>query len=452
MEYKYFRWHIIARILLLLALGYSSIYVLTSTHFWLVSFWLILAWLLVLVSLIRYIERSKRELAQFLLSIKQGDFTNTYHFKKKSDLNYAFHEINEVLKELSQEKASNLLYLQTIVEHVRVAVVCYDKDLKIKLYNRAAQQLFGKKQITSVKGIESIAPTIATTIVQMNHGEKALIKAQLNGQLYHLSVLATEFRLKEENFKLVSFQDIKSELDAQEIESWQKLIRVLTHEIKNSVIPISTLSEVLLQMLKTENGSKDISRLDDELIKDVIGGIETIESRSKGLAHFVSTYDRLTKIPKPKIAQTNIKTLINNTLKLFESEFKTRQITVETPNLTGVIQADSDLVEQVIINLIKNAIEALNASRSPVITISTEPLAGELLLKIADNGPGIPDEVLEHIFVPFYSTKEGGSGIGLSLSRQIMRLHKGQLTLDTSPHTGTVFTLHFPTRASDPIK
>lgn len=443
MEYKYFRWNIVIRLMLLLILGYTAVYVLTSTHFWLVSFWLMLAWIIVLVSLIRYVERSRRELAYFLLAIKQGDFTNTYNFKKKSDLNYAFHEINAVLKELSREKASNLLYLQTIVEHVRVAVICFDDEYKVTLLNQAAKTLFGKKQVSTIKNLESISQPIAGAVQRMTNGERELIKVNLNGQFFNLSMLVTEFRLRDNEYKLVSFQDIKSELEAKEIESWQKLIRVLTHEIKNSVIPISTLSEVILQMLKSENGTVDLSKLDEESVEDIIGGIETIESRSKGLAHFVSTYDQLTKIPKPKLEIKNIKHLINSTLNLFRSDIDHQGIEIYAILTDCSINIDSDLIEQVLINLMKNAIEALRSVEKPKITLQLEQTSQEVSFTIRDNGRGIPDEILDNIFVPFYSTKEGGSGIGLSLSRQIMRLHKGQLTVETST-SGTAFVLHFP--------
>jgi len=443
MEYKYFRLNVIIRISLLLVLGYAAVYVLTSTHFWLVSFWLLLAWIVVLVSLVRYVERSRRELAYFLLAIRQGDFTNTYHYKKKSDLNYAFNEINQVMQDLSREKASNLLYLQTIVEHVRVAVICFDADYKVKLFNQAAKSLFGKKQVSSIKNIETISEPIATAIQRMGNGERELIKVNLGGQVMNLSMLVTEFWLKDNRYKLVSFQDIKSELEAKEIESWQKLIRVLTHEIKNSVIPISTLSEVILQMLRSKDGSVDLSKLDQESVEDIVGGIETIESRSKGLAHFVSTYDQLTKIPKPKLHQSNIKHLINNTLNLFKSDIDARRIKIYAILTDTSINLDSDLIEQVLINLLKNAIEAIKDIENPKITLRLEELDQEVSLTIQDNGNGIPDEILDNIFVPFYSTKEGGSGIGLSLSRQIMRLHKGQLSVETS-NEGTSFTLHFP--------
>lgn len=444
MEYKYFRLNVIIRISLIILFGYGSVYVITQTHFWLVSFWLILALVITLINLIKYVERSRRELANFLLAIKQQDFSNTYHFKKEQDLNYAFHEINQVLKTLRNEKASNLLYLQTIVEHVRVALVCFDDQMRVQMVNHAAKELFNKSLITTIRSLEHTSPELLETINTIKNGERELIKFSLGGKLMNLSILATEFKLQNKSFKLVSFQDIKSELEANEIESWQKLIRVLTHEIKNSVIPISTLSDVILQLIKDENGLPDLNKLDEEGIEDLVGGLETIESRSKGLANFVKTYDQLTKVPKPDISTVAVENLINRLKNLFKADIDQHNIrfTVEIEaNLE--IQVDSDLIDQVLINLLKNAIEALQHVKAPSISIKAYMESDKVAIAIADNGPGIPDEVAENIFVPFYTTKETGSGIGLSLSRQIMRLHKGSLEVSSSPVRGTEFTLKF---------
>lgn len=444
MEYKYFRWNVIIRISLILLLGYGAVYVITQTHFWLVSFWLILALIITLANLIKYVERSRRELANFLLSIKQQDFSNTYHYKKEQDLNYAFHEINQVLKTLRNEKASNLLYLQTIVEHIRVALVCFDDQMRVQLVNQAAKELFDKSLITSIRSFDHASQELLETITTIENGERALIKLALGGKLMNLSILATEFKLQDQAFKLVSFQDIKSELEANEIESWQKLIRVLTHEIKNSVIPISTLSDVILQLIKDENGQPDLNKLDAEGIEDLVGGLETIESRSKGLANFVKTYDQLTKVPKPDIAAITVNSLVNRLKSLFKADIDQQNIHFTVDIEEGLeVQVDSDLIDQVLINLLKNAIEALQKVKSPTITIKAYSELDKVAISISDNGSGIPDEVAENIFVPFYTTKETGSGIGLSLSRQIMRLHKGSLEVSSSSTRGTQFTLKF---------
>lgn len=444
MEYKYFRWNVVIRIAIILVLGYSAVYVLTETHFWLVSFWLTLALVITLINLVKYVERSRRELAYFLLAIKQGDFTNTYHYKKQSDLNYAFHEINKVMKDLRNEKASNLLYLQTVVEHVRVAVLCLDDAYKVQLVNRAAKELFQRPHLTSLNSLEIVSPEVVERIKEMKSGERELIKVQIGGQLNNLSVLATTFKLQGKNYKLVSFQDIKNELEEKEVESWQKLIRVLTHEIKNSVIPISTLSDVILQMIKNDDGQPDLGKLDEESVEDLIGGLETIETRSKGLANFVKTYDQLTKLPKPEFRTVPVKRMLDRVKKLFNHDLDDRHITltITCPDHLE-IQADPDLIDQILINLVKNAMEALDGTKMATIRIFATQTEQGTQLTVKDNGPGIPDEILENIFVPFYTTKEGGSGIGLSLSRQIMRLHRGNITVQSAEGEGTGFVLSF---------
>ncbi|RKQ49493.1 histidine kinase/DNA gyrase B/HSP90-like ATPase [Roseivirga pacifica] len=443
MEFRRFRWHIIWRIALLLVLGFSTIYVLTQTHFWLVSIWLTLAFILVLIALIRYIEKSHRELRYFLLSIQQGDFSNSYPHKKEDELNFAFHTINDVLKNLRNEKASNLIYLQTVVEHISVAIICFDESQKIVLTNRASKELFQKDLLTSMNSLLNINEQISEEILQLNSGEKTLLKLQLNNRLVNLSIQATEFKLQEKAFKLVSFQDIKAELEANELDSWQKLIRVLTHEIKNSVIPISTLSDVILQMIKDEEGSPDVSRLDEEGLADLIGGIETIESRSKGLANFVKTYDQLTKLPKPAFEEVMVERLVDRLLQLFKADFQQQNIQIEKHlYFSGTILIDPNLIDQVLINLLKNAIEAVSNQNERRLNITASKTETSVFITIADNGPGIPTEILDNIFVPFYTTKEKGTGIGLSLSRQIMRLHNGQITVQSNAQ-GTSFSLHF---------
>lgn len=444
MEYRYFRWNVVVRIAIILVLGYTAVYVLTQTHFWLVSFWLTLALVITLVNLVKYVERSRRELAYFLLAMKQGDFTNTYHYKKQSDLNYAFHEINKVMKDLRNEKATNLLYLQTVVEHVRVAVLCFDENYKVQLVNKAAKELFQRPYLTSVNSLEIVSPKVVAKIMSMESGERELIKVQIGGQLNNLSVLVTTFKLQGKTYKLVSFQDIKNELEEKEIESWQKLIRVLTHEIKNSVIPISTLSDVILQMIKDEDDKPNLAKLDEESVEDLVGGLETIETRSKGLANFVKTYDQLTKLPQPEFQQVNVKKMIERVQSLFKPDLEHRDIQLHLFSPDDLqIEADPDLIDQILINLVKNAMEAVNGREKGIIRISAMQTEQDVILTIKDNGPGIPDEILENIFVPFYTTKESGSGIGLSLSRQIMRLHRGNITCTSTEGEGTSFVLRF---------
>lgn len=285
----------IARILLILLLGYLSVYVAFYTHFWLVGLWTTLSAVILIFNLIRYVERSDREMANFLLAIKQGDFTNTYSGRgtsqKNAALGNAFSEILKVFQKLSTERETNHLFLQTVVEHISTALVTFDESGEIISYNQAAKRLLNKPYLKNLKSLESHDPDLYRKLrdVQPNHGE--LIKVLWKGELQNLSLRATNFVLKDHKYKIVSLQDIKSELEEKEVESWQKLIRVLTHEIMNSAIPISTLSSVISEMLQDEKGQPlSFSQLDDDVGQDVLGGLKTIESRSKGLVRFVDAY------------------------------------------------------------------------------------------------------------------------------------------------------------------
>lgn len=443
MSTKNFRFQVFLRVFLMLGFAFAGVYILLNTHVWLISIWMFLGFFLTLLSLIRYVEKGNRELKYFLLSVAQGDFSNAYPHQKKEQLNYAFYTLNEVLKNLRNEKASNLIYLQTVVEHIGTALICLDDQNKITLHNKAANQLFQKDQLTTINSISGYSDELDKKVSSLKNVEKELIKINIKGVEYNLSVQATEFYLIDQYYKLISFQDIRSELEVKELESWQKLIRVLTHEIKNSVIPISTLSDVIIQLMKEKEGSFSMLG-EEESFSDILGGLETIQSRSAGLANFVKTYDQLTKIPSPEIEVISPNTLINRVLILFKADLKANNITVDLSiDDSMMFLADPNLMDQVLVNLLKNAIEALSETDMSKIRISCKTSFDSAEIEISDNGSGIPAEIIDNIFVPFYTTKESGSGIGLALSRQILKVQKGSISARSNSR-GTTFTIHLP--------
>lgn len=441
MSFKSFRTQVLFRVILALVFVLSATFVLFQTDFWLLSIWLYLGFILSIFSLIRFTEKAHKDLYYFLLSIKEGDFSTSYPYKKKNELNYAFDTINQVLNSLRNEKASNSIYLQTVVEHIGIALLCLDGQ-KIILHNKAASNLFGLSHLNSIEKLQQIDAPLAATCMQMKHGDQHLVKTKLSGQLYSLSLQCTEFWLQDKHFRLISFQDIKADLEANEIESWQRLIRVLTHEIKNSAIPISTLSEVIIELI--EQNKSFMQQLEDgEALSDILGGLETIQTRSAGLVNFVNSYDQLAKVPQPKLEEVDLSTLVEHILKLFKVDVESKQICLNHSIAKNtLVNIDQSLIEQVLINLIKNAIEAIEGIENAQLDLIANETDGQLSLIIKDNGPGMSDEVLENIFVPFYSTKNRGSGIGLSLSRQIMRAHNGNISVSTSS-AGSSFTLNF---------
>jgi len=260
-------------------------------------------------------------------------------------------------------------------------------------------------------------------------------------------VRASTFTLEKDRYKIVSLHDIKTELEEQEVESWQKLVRVLTHEIMNSTIPITNMVGLARDFLVDDEGiPKVIPGLDKEEIDDLIESLSTAENRSKGLVKFVQTTKDLARIPEPTISEIQIDELFNRIKGFFKNDFKRQKIDCKVILCKSglIINADLEMIEQVLINLVKNAIEAVRETPQPKIKITADQNDNlPVVISVCDNGSGILEENLENIFIPFFSTKKEGSGIGLSLSRQIMKLHRGRIDVETEPGAGTTFILEF---------
>jgi signal transduction histidine kinase len=256
----------------------------------------------------------------------------------------------------------------------------------------------------------------------------------------------TELRIRGNLVKLVTLQNIQTELQRQELEAWQNLTRVLRHEIMNSITPISSLTSTLKEILDHELVKKEHAyELKNEGAEDLREGLDTIESRSKGLIKFIDAYREYTSLPLPRIKTVRLLDLIEKVAQLMKTQLKNSTIrfayTCKSEYLT--VQADEEMIEQVLINLVKNAIESLNAMPNGEITINGDFDENNVFIDVSDNGPGIIAEALTRIFVPFFTTKKSGSGIGLSLSRQIMQMHNGTLTVESEPYVRTVFRLKF---------
>jgi signal transduction histidine kinase len=281
----------------------------------------------------------------------------------------------------------------------------------------------------------------------MKAGDSTLIKVFTDNELLQLSVMATEFRMRGEDYILVSMQDIGTELDEKEIESWQKMIRVLTHEIMNSITPITSLASTVHEMtVRREEGKISMNQLDEEDAESVDSALVTIKNRSQGLLNFVDLYRNLTRIPKPNFRYFRVSELFERCHLLLQPKMEEIGIkcsrTVFPPDL--MLTADPDLIDQVVINLMLNAIDAVREVENPQISIfATLNGSNRVTIDFRDNGVGIKPDVMDKIFMPFFTSKKQGSGVGLSLSRQIMHLHKGSISVRSRPEEGTVFTLVF---------
>ena len=401
--------------------------------------------------LIRYVQRTNRELAKLLLSIKNNDFTVSFNSMRKDrqfrELHDAFREIIEAYKDVKIEKEAQYEYLRLIVRHINVGIISIKGEDEIALINQPALDILQTATYHYWHNLQNSHPRFVEQVEQMQNNESRLIEISIRGEVKQLSVHVSPAVLLQQPYRIITFQDIAQELSQGEIDAWHKLIRILTHEIMNSVTPVSSLSETMLLMLQSEGGQlKKPEEVDYELLEDLSFSLQTIQKRSDGLLGFVEHYRRLTKIPQPQPEEIFVKELFDDIRRLMRAELQKQSVQLSTEVQPSLLQvwADRRLLEQILINLLTNSQQALKGADKPEIKLMAKETEGKILLQVSDNGGGIPEDKLDKIFVPFFSTKEQGSGIGLSLSRNIMNLHGGSIKVNAPLGGPTTFSLSFP--------
>ncbi len=426
----------------------STCYFILERNQLIFTFAVVLSILAFLISnLIIYVTRTNRELAKFLMSIKHSDFSLYYsNSKRKSyigDLHQAFNEIIDSFKKIKIEKELQLQFLSLIVEQISVGLIALNGKEEIILMNSAAENILGVKKSKTWLQLKAKAIEFTSEVDKLSLGGRKLI--ELGESKKQLAINVSMSVLLNKDHLIISLQDIKGEIEQKETEAWIRLIRILNHEIMNSVTPISSLTETVLMILGKDENYAQAKDLSAEQIQDIIRSVKTIQKRSDGLFDFVTEYRKLTKIPQPKIENILVSELFQNVEQLWKSELIKNKIVLNFEEIEDSlsINVDPNLVEQILINLIKNSIQALENIPSPQLTISAFKINEHVNILIKDNGVGIPLNIKNDIFVPFYSTKEKGSGIGLSLSRQIMRMHGGNISVQSTPDEETIFTLTF---------
>jgi nitrogen fixation/metabolism regulation signal transduction histidine kinase len=405
------------------------------------------------IKLIQFVETTNTLLTNFLESLRYSDFSRTFEIK---GLGYSFDRLAESFsvviddfRKVREEREQNYFYLETVVEHIGFGLISYREDGVVELINNSTKKLFRITSLRNLNELESFSPELVSRLMTISNGESIMVKIQKQDTILQLAIFATEFKVADRLIRMATIKDIQNELEENEMESWQKLIRVLTHEIMNSITPIASITQTLNYMIKDVRSTYTNAFQDEgetETIDEIELAIETIHKRSIGLLHFVESYRDLTRIPTPKFTIFPVRDLFDNLKGLMKEEMNKHNIqciaTIKPENLE--LSADEQLIEQVLINLLKNAIQALEKTENPHIELKAFIDAnGKIIIQIIDNGQGILPEVLDKIFVPFFTTKPKGSGIGLSLSRQILRLHGGTLTAHSEPDVQTVFTLKF---------
>jgi two-component system, NtrC family, nitrogen regulation sensor histidine kinase NtrY len=401
-----------------------------------------------LVDLYRFTSQTNRKLARFLESVKYSDFISGFANDNKlgksfRELNTAFNEVLEAFRKARSEKEESWQYLNTVVQQVRTGILSFDAEGNVQLMNTNAKRFIGLANMKNMKELAVVNPTLYESLKDAETGKSALYKS---GNDFQLTIQATELRIRGNTVKLVTLQNIQTELQKQELEAWQNLTRVLRHEIMNSITPISSLTSTLREILEQDLVKKgDNYELKEEGADDLREGLGTIENRSKGLIQFIDAYREYTSLPQPKLKKVLLKDLLEKVSSLMKPEMRKTaiQFTISCESEYLTIEIDEEMIGQVLINLIKNAMEALAHTVQPKIELIGRYNESSILVEVVDNGPGIIPEAINRIFVPFFTTKKTGSGIGLALSRQIMQMHNGSLSVESKLDVRTVFTLRF---------
>ena len=451
MIYKNFRLQICLRVILLTLSIFLFFFLINQTKYT-ISFVIVLVLIAIqTILLIKFVERINKKLKIFLDSIRHSDFSSSFTDqglgRSFDQLNHAFQTVILEFKKNRAEKEEHYNYLQTVVQHVSIGIIAFKRDGKVDMFNKAVKRILKINNLRNVYELDNIKDGFSDILLKMKAGDKYLVKIFIEDELLQLSIYATEFRMRSEEFVLISLQNIHAELEEKEIESWQRLIRVLTHEIMNSITPISSLASTVQEILiEEDSGMAKLKDLDNDDVESIQIAINTIRNRSQGLLNFVDIYRNLTRIPKPNFRYFRISELLERTEDLLKpklSKLKIKFLYKIFPD-DIMLTADPDLIDQVVINLMLNAIDAVKKVEKPQISIiASKTIHGKITIDFIDNGYGIKPDILDKIFMPFFTSKREGSGIGLSLSRQIMHLHKGTITVKSKPNEGCVFTLTF---------
>jgi two-component system nitrogen regulation sensor histidine kinase NtrY len=400
--------------------------------------------------LIRFVNISNREVARFLFAIRHGDLSATFKYRPLGPSFQSLHqqmtELADAYKHVKIEKEAQLQLLQALVDRISVGIIFLVEN-NVALINGTAQQLLDVGISQDWKLIRHRNALFAKELEELGDQGRKLIEMPTKGGSRMISTEVATLLILGRSSKLITLQDINAEIEQKELEAWHKLIRILMHEIMNSITPIASLTETMQGMLTNGDGTRRlVSALSDETIADILFSLNTIHVRSDGLLHFVENYRKLTRVPRPQPAEVDLETFTASIKRLMEETVQRSGVVFNVTSTRTDVQPifDAALLQQVLINLISNAIHATEGM--PVRTISLRAFVQDrqVIFEVSDTGKGIPPNLLREIFVPFYSTRHDGSGIGLSLSKQIVSSHRGNITVQSTPGEGATFSVALP--------
>jgi len=449
MAYNKFSLNIILRVILILTncVFLAKEYVLGNYYISIINLAILL--FLQTLFLIRYLRKLNLQTIEYfdLIKNKESGFRlkNTTNKNSFSKLRKCFNDTNQIIQDVKIEKEIQANYLNHLVNYINVGLFSYDENEKIQFINPEAKRILGVKNIFKLDDLNILNENFTGFLRHIKPGESEVIEITTPTVKQKLSVNCGLLNLKGSKIKLVSFQNIEKHLYKNEIESWNKLIRILNHEIMNSITPITSLSKTMKKYFFVGDTIKDLKDITPLNISRTVEGLDIIEERGSGLISFVNSYRKLSSLPEPKRTEIKLSKLLNQIKNLFinETESQNIDLKIELKPDDIILFADKDQITQVLINIIRNSFDAVQGKDKGEIHIYASKNNDEITLSIADNGKGIPSDILNDIFIPFYTTKNSGSGIGLSLSKQIMELHDGTISVSSTQNIKTEFKLAF---------
>ena len=440
---------------LILRVGFITVLAFISAFTWLEDhIYYAIASLVLLIAqvvfLVKYLNQINIKIAYFFESLKNEDFTFRFpeetNPKSLKQLHKSLNEVNNLIRETQIKNKTQENYYQEILKQAKIGILTLNAKGHILFSNPTAKRLFNCSQLNHIRQLEKVDKKLFNLLSELNPFERKLFQLTNERETVQLLIKSTEVVLNKEILKLVTIQDINNELDEKETDSWMKLIRVLTHEIMNTIAPISSISESILSYYKNESGIIPVSQIDENHIKNTVKGLEVIKNQGNDLMSFVQSYRSVLNIPIPDKKIIDVNKLLEKVkiLAIQEPDFDTVSFQIKNTSESLKIFADEKQITQVLINLSKNAIQSLHKREGGVIEIiSGITTNNEKYIMVKDNGSGISKELIDQIFVPFFTTKPSGSGIGLSLSKQIMQIHGGRLKVHSVPFVETSFALVF---------
>ena len=388
--------------------------------------------LLQVIGLIHFVESHINTLEDFFAAINYEDFTRRFvEDDVDVELKEAFNRILGRFQDARAERDIQAGYLETVVKHVPVPFIAAKADGTLSLVNNPARRLTGLPALRHFSQLADLDPQLPDLMQSIEAGSQQLLQTRLRDVPAELRVSVSEIRIAGEIERLYSIENLSGELTARESSAWRNLIRVLTHEIMNTLTPVTSLAQTAATMLDKPDATDEIRE-----------AVTTIARRSEGLTNFVSRYRELLKVPQPDPEAIRVSDALNSVVSLMSGELEGVDVGIDVKPESLEIDADRQLLDQVLVNLVKNATDAIKDAELPQLWLSGKLDFGRVLIRVRDNGSGIADDAMDQVFIPFFTTKRDGSGIGLSLSRQIMTAHHGEIVVE-SDDNGTTVSLLF---------